>query len=474
MEPTRRWWTTVAAGGVLLVVGVLAQRPVLLAGVGVLAAWLVATTAWTTRWMVDTANRLDVDVTLSQPVTRSEETVTATLAVERPESAARGSVTVDLAVPPGLTSTDSETAVTLAAGDATARTATAVDTPVVGRFTLPEPQVTFRDPFGLYTQRFAAGPTPSLTVAARTPSSLHVGQGGTTVLGAFGEHEGDRAGPGVVTRELREYLPGDSADAIDWKATARLGDVFVRETEAETDRRTVLVVDHRDRMAYGRDGETMLAYAREVAQGIAGYAADAGDPLGLWTVGANGSTTEIPPDGGQTTYTRIRNAILDLEPDRDASYGGARSPVTARRVADRLADEETHFARTLQPYVADAGQYVTQVRADPLVETVRRIRTELAADTQVAIVTTDRDPVRLKETVRLATLGGGHALVFLTPRALFDPGGLSDLDEAYEAYLTFEELRREIDGYPRTAAFEVAPGDRLAAVLSARRQEGRA
>ena len=59
-------------------------------------------------------------------------------------------------------------------------------------------------------------------------------------------------------------------------------------------------------------------------------------------------------------------------------------------------------------------------------------------------------------------------MVFITPQWLFEPTTLTDLDDAYDRYLAFEELRRELDGAPRVTAFEVAPGDRLDAVLAHR------
>ncbi|GAB3411394.1 hypothetical protein GCM10027435_02940 [Haloparvum alkalitolerans] len=468
MELTRRWWLTAAIGLWLLAVAVLTQQAVLLYGGAAIAAWLLAVTLWSTQWILRTNTDLSVTTELSHAVTRTDEPVQATLTVTRTDTV--GAVETTLPLPPGVSCPNGPPTVTLAAGERIADTTVSLTPTVVGQFELPTPRITFAEPFGYYTQTVETGSTPALTVSARTPSTLHVGQGGTPAIGAFGEHEGDRAGPGVTTRELREYLPGDAADAIDWKATARLGDVFVRETEAETDRRTVLLVDHRGRMASGREGETMLAYAREVGLGITQYAAETGDPLGLWTIGDEGITTAITPGSGPETYTRIRETLTGLQPAGEATPGGARAPAAVRRTADQLRDEEHQFARTLRPFVSAADPYVTRMRDDPLIETVRRVRTQLTADTTLAIVTTDTDPVRLKEAVRMATLGGGSALVFLTPQTLFGTAGLGDLDEAYDAYLSFEDLRREIAGYPRTTAFEVAPGDRLAAVLSNRRE----
>jgi hypothetical protein len=48
---------------------------------------------------------------------------------------------------------------------------------------------------------------------------------------------------------------------------------------------------------------------------------------------------------------------------------------------------------------------------------------------------------------------------------LYEPGGLDDLERAYERYLGFEEFRTSLARLDRVSAFEVAPGDRLDAVI---------
>ncbi|TKX52033.1 DUF58 domain-containing protein, partial [Halorubrum sp. SP3] len=119
--------------------------------------------------------------------------------------------------------------------------------------------------------------------------------------------------------------PGDDVQQIDWNATARLGETYVRETEGETDRRTLLIVDHRNRMATGTDGGTMLEYAREVAGGIAQTAAEHGDPLGFRAVGSQGITTQITAGTTPQTYSRIESALYSLQLTAETSTEGTRS-----------------------------------------------------------------------------------------------------------------------------------------------------
>jgi uncharacterized protein (DUF58 family) len=50
-------------------------------------------------------------------------------------------------------------------------------------------------------------------------------------------------GRGHELHSLREYLPTDSARIVDWKITARMGQLMVREFAREDERRVMLVLD---------------------------------------------------------------------------------------------------------------------------------------------------------------------------------------------------------------------------------------
>src|SRR5207302_6985653 len=63
----------------------------------------------------------------------------------------------------------------------------------------------------------------------------------------------NRRGQGTEFDSLREYVIGDDVRSIDWRATARGGDVVVRTWRPERDRRVVIVLDT-GRTAAGRVG----------------------------------------------------------------------------------------------------------------------------------------------------------------------------------------------------------------------------
>ncbi len=54
------------------------------------------------------------------------------------------------------------------------------------------------------------------------------------------ERPAGRAGPGESPRTIRDYLRGDPAKLMDWKATARRDTLMVKELEREEERRIVI------------------------------------------------------------------------------------------------------------------------------------------------------------------------------------------------------------------------------------------
>jgi uncharacterized protein (DUF58 family) len=296
------------------------------------------------------------------------------------------------------------------------------------------------------------------------------------VATAFGEHEAGRLGSGLDPAELREYHPGDAAGRIDWKATARLSTPYVREFEAETDRTTALLFDHRASTATGREGERKLDFLREVALAFLASARALDDPLGCYAVGDGGTTAIHPPGTTATAYSAVRTTLEGLEPTRRVGESEpgrghpGRSPADARRAATALADDGSAFARRLGPLLEESDPYIDRIAGDPVFATARTRLTRLRGTTWTVLLTDDSHPREVRETVKLARRGSGHALVFLAPTVLFEPGGLADLEAAYGRYREFEEFRRGLAALDRVRAFEVAPGDRIGALLTHRRR----
>ncbi|QLG27435.1 DUF58 domain-containing protein [Halorarum halophilum] len=478
MRATRRTWTVTAAGLVVLLLGVVSERPLLLFAGAAVGAWLLSRqyAAYHSIRAVHSDLSVDVRPIEYHVLIEQDVRVTATVRLANPAPAP---VRLSFPVPVAAVATaeDART-VDVPRGETAAATTFAWSFPTAGRYTVPPATVTVTDTDGLFAETFERGEPVTLHVDAREPQDVTVGRGGEKVASRYGEHPAGRSGTGLTPAELRQYLPGDALDRIDWKATARLHTPYVREFEAETDRQIVMVVDHRSRMTAGQPGETAFEYAREVALGFTATTEAAADPLGCWTVGDDGVTGQISPVTGAAGYAGIRDRLRQLSPTgspalptTDSPPGsGVLRPTVARERATRLDGDSSLFATRLSPFFEAADPYIQRLAGDPLNETIRRVRVDVRGTTWLVILTDDTDRDRLREAVRLATNDGGFALVFLTPQVLFEERGLDDIEAAYARYVDFEEFRRELDRLPRVTAFEVGPGDRLDALLAARRR----
>lgn len=470
MDVTERWWAIAGSGGLLLLVGVLAEQPRFIFPAAGLGAWILGIAVVASESFTHSRTHTEIDYSIATDDAFVGTETAVTLHVGRPPATATVPLTVAIDTPPGVSIESGEPTIDLAAGETDGETEVTVSYSVAGQFDFPPATVSLTDPVGLYQTQYHYASTPKITVRPQG-STLHIGRGGEGLQSAYGQHQSDTPGPGVATRELREYLPGDDFQQIDWNATARLSETYIRETEGETDRRTVLIVDHRSRMERGKTGETMLAYTREVASGIARAATDTGDPLGLHTVGEHGITHTVQPSTTPQTYARVESLLYDLTPTGDTTVPGTRSARQAGQLADRLTADDGQFASVLAPYVTDQTAYTQRFREDPLVNTVQQVGNEVSGDGLLVIITSDAEPAKLREVVKTAIRSGGQVLLFLTPECLFEPPDLATLDDTYEQYRAFEELRRSLESHPRVTVLEIAPETRIQTVLAHRQEK---
>jgi len=477
MQPTRRSWTVVAVGVTLAAMTPILASPVPAVGAALVFGWLLAYQIVAVRQFQTTVEATTVSIEPASTGVQAETKLPVTLTVERPPVAAETNLTVELSFPVAARPVDDvDHRLTLDVDETQASTTVVIEVPTAGRLQFPEPRWTLTDSHAAFTESFERGPTPTVTVEAPSIDNLHVGQEGTEVS-AFGQYATDGTGDGITPAELRQYLPGDPADRIDWKATARLTEPYVREFEAESDREITLLVDHRARMASGSVSDSQLDYIRAMALSIVGAAESTGDPLGLLTVGDEGLTNTIRATRQQIGYTRIGDRLLELEPTTTGPPSSAvdlQHPAAARQLTRQLSDDESQFATVLRQFTETAPAYVEQIETDPLYGAVEYLRSTSTATQLTVILTTDTDRPQLRETVRAAASNDNAVLVFLSPQVLFEATELVDLEAAYRRYREFEEFRAELDRIGGVTAYEVGPGDRLARLLSSRgSQRGR-
>lgn len=123
-----------------------------------------------------------------------------------------------------------------------------------------------------------------------------------------GDHRGLVPGHGTELGETRQYAPGDDVRRIDWNVTARLGRPYIRQTIAERELETWLVIDRSPRLDFGsaRHEKRELVLAAAAATGF--LTNRDGNRIGAMLAG-RGEPTIIPAKGTRKHLLHILHEI---------------------------------------------------------------------------------------------------------------------------------------------------------------------
>lgn len=456
MRATRRFWGLGAAATGLAVLAVVVQNPLYLWGTAAIAGWVVAG---------QLAFLVDLQATLSACTVDQFAAPDRVLEARPTAITATGQFdrspwnTCELAVRPPL-AMDAQHATETVDGGAVNVTVEG-GFQVAGQYEVQRPELTARDPLGLFVETVPVGPATRVVVEPSAPNDAVVLSDGDRISIGYGAHDADTGTTGFVSGELREYVPGDPSNRIDWKATARTGDAYVREADPETDRKITLVVDHRRSLAEGTDGQTQLDYIREVALWLVDHADSLSDPLAVRTVGDAGTTTELDATASHNHYRRVRKLLYDLRPTRQAATADQYAASEHRSV-----DGESTFDETLGPFFDARNTYVQRVDTDPLFAAVKSLLGARSSSSSIAILTDDSHRAELLEAVKLAGHQQVQLSVFLCADALFANEGVTDLESAYGDYRDFRSFYSMLATHDTVTVHEIGPSKRIDAVIA--------
>ncbi|MCC7339346.1 MAG: DUF58 domain-containing protein [Pirellulaceae bacterium] len=128
-----------------------------------------------------------------------------------------------------------------------------------------------------------------------------------------GRHSSPHRGASVEFAEYRKYVPGDDLRRLDWRAYGRSDRFYIKEFEADTNLRMVLVVDTSGSMDFGSVGVTKLEYARRISAALSYLAIQQGDAVGLACV-ADGIVHNIPPRRNPAHLTTLYDTLEAVLP----------------------------------------------------------------------------------------------------------------------------------------------------------------
>ena len=141
-----------------------------------------------------------------------------------------------------------------------------------------------------------------LTITRRLDGLLH------------GDHRGLVPGHGSEPGEARVYQPGDDVRRIDWNVTARTQTLHVRDTVADRELETWLLVDLSASLEFGTALTTKRSLALAATAAVGFLTARGGNRLGA-VLAAGGTTpaTIVPAKGGRDHLRAILHRVVTAE-----------------------------------------------------------------------------------------------------------------------------------------------------------------
>ncbi len=149
------------------------------------------------------------------------------------------------------------------------------------------------------------------------------------------------SGDGDELRELRDHVPGDPFKRIAWKASARRGQLVVREMEREERDVVWFVLDASVELWAGPEGRAPLDDGVDEIAAFAARHLGRGDHVGL-VVAASRIRAWIPPAGGAAHAAKLGAALVSTANMVDAD----RCDLDERAIGHRVAEH----ARPLDPH----------------------------------------------------------------------------------------------------------------------------
>ena len=163
-----------------------------------------------------------------------------------------------------------------------------------------------RDSLGFLAWEAALATTAA---AARLPARRRAAAGAPPARDAGVRRQRDVAakGEGIEFADLRQFAPGDPLKRVNWRASARRGELWVNESHPERNTDVILFVDSFAEARLG--GESTLDLAVRATAVLADAYARRRDRVGL--VGYGGILRWLTPGTGSMQLHRIIDALLD-------------------------------------------------------------------------------------------------------------------------------------------------------------------
>jgi len=145
-----------------------------------------------------------------------------------------------------------------------------------------------------------------------------------------GNHLGLVPGPGTEPGEPRLYQPGDDVRRMDWSVTARTTEPHIRETIADRELETQLVVDLSPSLDFGTAACEKRDLAIAACAAVTHLTRGGGNRIGA-VVATGERTVRLPARGGETAARELLRRIAATPPAPEGTRGDLPAALEALR-----------------------------------------------------------------------------------------------------------------------------------------------
>ncbi len=242
-------------------------------------------------------------------------------------------------------------------------------------------------PLGLAARQRRLAATWTVRVLPPFGSRRHLPEKLSRLRELEGQHRSLLRGQGSEFDSLREYVAGDDVRSIDWRATARRGDVMVRTWRPERDRRILIVLDT-GRTSAGRvGGYPRLDVSMDAALLLTALASRAGDRVDFIAFDRQ-QRARVVGAARPAVLASVSSAMATLEPalveaDAGAMAGAVLTLARQRSLVVLLTDLNpaviTEGLLPRLPLLASRNQVLLAAVADPRLAAMAAARGDAAA-----------------------------------------------------------------------------------------------
>jgi uncharacterized protein (DUF58 family) len=237
----------------------------------------------------------------------------------------------------------------------------------------------------------------------------------------LGIKKSQRRGEGLEFHQLRDYRDGDMLRQLDWKATARRGELISREYSEERDQRVLFLIDSGRRMRTRDDALSHFDHALNGMLLLAYIALRQGDSVGLKLFGAERKW--VPPQRGVTSLNVLLNETYDLHSGAaSADYITAAEELMTRQrkralvvLMTNLREEDADLLPALRLLGKRHVVILANLRERVLDETVQRRPTGFREALRLAA---SHDYLTERKQYQSQCLPLAHAVLDCTPQEL--------------------------------------------------------